>query len=82
MDLSTPKGIKTRVLYDGRHYVACGEYGDYLTVQVKIPNKQWRGIAIPADLAYGFVEALDTAIDDKERHDICSALWLGRDCRH
>lgn len=62
---------KTRLIYNGRWYNASVLASGGLIVQ---NNRTGRGVQFPATISAGWVDAIETAIDDDERELLCKAV--------
>ena len=67
---------ESKVIYDGRFYVACAMRDGSLTVQSKAGGM--RGVAVSAPHAGTWIEAIATAPDATEARDLCKAVYQAR----
>lgn len=64
--------MKSEVIYKGRHYTACAMKDGSLIVT---NNRTGKGMRLIGENAPHWVDAIKTAIDDKERAFICRAMF-------
>lgn len=62
---------KSSVIYKGRHYTACAMKDGSLIVT---RNGKQKGFQLIGDSASHWIDAIKTALDDKERAFICKAM--------
>lgn len=63
---------KSEIIYKGTHYTACAMKDGSLIVT---KNRIQQGRRLVGENAQYWIEAIKTAIDNKERGFICSAMW-------
>ena len=63
---------QSRIIYKGRHYTACAMSDGSLIVT---KNGQKQGRRLVGENAPSWIEAIETAMDNKERSFICRAMW-------
>ena len=63
--------MKSQIIYKGRHYTACAMRDGSLIVT---SNRKPDGKRIIGPNAATWIDAIRTAIDNKEAHDLCHAV--------
>ena len=63
--------MKSRIIYHGRHYTACAMRDGSLIVT---RNGKQSGVHVEPDLATSWIDAIVTAVDQREAAAMCRAL--------
>ena len=63
--------MKSRIIYHGRHYTACAMKDGSLIVT---RNGKQSGVHVEPDLAASWIDAIATAVDQREAAAMCRAL--------
>ncbi len=63
--------MKSRIIYHGRHYTACAMRDGSLIVT---RNGKQGGVHVEPDLATSWIDAIVTAVDQREAAAMCRAI--------
>ena len=63
--------MKSRIIYHGRHYTACAMRDGSLIVT---RNGKQSGVHVEPDLATSWIDAIVTAVDQREAAAMCRAV--------
>lgn len=63
--------MKSRIIYHGRHYTACAMRDGSLIVT---RNGKQSGVHVEPDLATSWIDAIVTAVDQREAAAMCRAI--------